>query len=156
MEVVATSVEPSVAAPTSITSLLLGQLGTMIGATVVASTVTTDVTRTVTATSVAAAASSAAPDIRRPLDDGDITYAVRLAPLPDVDTVTDALLASYRTTLTRDQLRHIVRLLFDLLRDTSVFLTERIFVARLMGQPSDEILEELLRLLRRFTAGERR
>ena len=126
----------------------------MIEATVGTSSVSTDVTRTVTAFSAAAA--SAAPDSRRLLEDGDITYAVRLAPLPDVNMVTDALISSYRTTLTREQLQRIVRLLFDLLRDTSVFLTERIFVARLMDQPSDEILDEILRLLRRFTAGERR
>jgi len=155
METAATSVEPPLAAPTSIASLLLGQTTMMTEATVGTSSVSTDVTRTVTASSAAAAA-SAAPDIRRSLEDGDITYAVRLAPLPDVNTVTDALLSSYRTTLTRNQLQRIVRLLFDLLRDTSVFLTERIFVARLTDQPSDEILEEILRLLRRFTAGERR
>ena len=95
------------------------------------------------------------PDSRRSLEDGDITYAVRLAPTPDADTVTDALYSSYRTTLTRDQLLHIVQLLFNLQRDMSVFLTERIFVARLMDQPSDEILDEILRLLRRFTTGVR-
>jgi len=152
MDTTATSVEPSLAAPTSITSLLLGQATTMTGATVGTSGVSTCVTRTVTAFSAAAAA-SAAPDSRRSLEDGDITYAVRLAPLPDVNTVTDALLSSYRTTLTRAQLLHIVQLLFDLLRDTSTFLTERIYVARLMDQPSDEILDEILRLLCRFTTG---
>ena len=56
----------------------------------------------------------------------------------------------------RPQLLHIVQLLLDLLRDTSGFLTERIFVARLANQSSDEILDEVVRLLRRFTTGERR
>ena len=121
----------------------------------VTSVVATDVTRTVTA-STAAAAASAALDSRRSLEDGDITYAVRLAPTPNANTVTDALLASYRTPLTRAQLLHIVQLLFDLLRDTTGFLTERIFVARLANQSSDEILDEVVRLLRRFTTGERR
>ena len=154
MDIAATPVEPPLAAPTSIASLLLGQTSMMTEATVGTSGVSTDVTRTVTAS--AAAAASAAPDSRRQLEDGDITYAVRLAPTPNATTVTDALLASYRTPLTRAQLLHIVQLLFDLLRDTSGFLTERIFVARLMDQPSDEILDEILRLLRRFTTGERR
>ena len=127
----------------------------MTEATVAASVATTAVTRTVTPISAAAVA-PAAPDSRRLLEDGDITYAIRLAPTPNANTVTDAFLSSYRTTLTRAQLLHIVQLLFDLLRDTSGFLTERIFVARLMDQPSDEILDEVLRLLRRFTTGERR
>jgi len=152
IKVATTPVEPPPAAPTSIASLLLRQTSLMTDATVGASGASTVVTRTVTSSSAA----SPVPDTCRSLEDGDITYAVRLAPLPDVNTVTDALFSSYRTTLTRDQLQRIVRLLFDLLRDTSVFLMERIFVARLMGQPSDEILDEILRLLRRFTAGERR
>ena len=155
VEAAATPVEPPLAAPTSIASLLLRQTNVLTETTVAASTATTVVTSTVTATSAAATA-SAAPDTRRQLEDGDLTYAIRLAPTPNAETVTDALLASYRTTLTRPQLLHIVQLLFDLLRDTSTFLTERIFVARLTGQPSDEILDEIQRLLRRFTTGERR
>ena len=107
-------------------------------------------TRSVTSVS-AAAVVPAAPDSRRQLDDGDITYAIRLAPTPNANTITDALLASYRTPLTRPQLLHIVQLLLDLLRDTAGFLTERIFVARLSDQSSDEILDEIVRLLSRFT-----
>jgi len=155
MEVATTPVEPPLAAPTSITSLLLGQTSVMTETTVAASVATTVVTRTVTSVSAAAVA-PAAPDSRRQLEDGDFTYAIRLAPTPNANTVTDALLASYRMPLTCAQLLHIVQLLFDLLRDTSGFLTERIFVARLMDQPSDEILDEILRLLRRFITGERR
>jgi len=102
------------------------------------------------------AAASAAPDTRRSLRDADITYAVRLAPAPDAGAVADALNSSFRTTMTREQLLYTVRLLFDLQRDTSVFLTERITVARLTDQPSDEVLDEILRLLRRFTTGVRR
>ena len=111
----------------SIASLLLGQAIMRTETTVAATVATTDVTRTVTSISAAAVA----PDSRCQLEDGDITYAIRLAPTPNANTVTDALLASYRTPLTRPQLLHIVQLLFDLLRDTAGFLTERIFVARL-------------------------
>jgi len=57
--------------------------------------------------------------------------------------------------MTREQLLHIMQLLFDVQRDTSVFLTERITVARLTDQSSDEILDEILSLLRRFTIGMR-
>ena len=120
--------------------------------TVAASVATTDVTRTVTSVSAAAVV----PDSRRQLDDGDITYAIRLAPTTNANTITDALLASYRMPLTRPQLLHIVQLLINLLRDTAGFLTERIFVARLADQPSDEILDEIVRLLCRFATGERR
>jgi len=155
VEVSTTPVEPPRAAPMSIASLLLGQAAMRAEATVAASVATTDVTRTVTSVSAAAVA-PAAPDSRRQLDDGDITYAIRLAPTPNANTITDALLASYRTPLTRPQLLHIVQLLIDLLRDTAGFLTERIFVARLADQPSDEILDEIVRLLRRFATGERR
>jgi len=73
-----TPVEPPLAAPTSIASLLLGQTSLMTEATVETLGVPTDRARTATVSSSAAA--SAAPDTRRSLEDGDITYAVRLAP----------------------------------------------------------------------------
>jgi len=155
MEVVAIPVEPSLAAPTSIASLLHDQTSLMTETTVETLGVPTDRARTATVSSAAAVA-LVAPDSRRSLEDGDITYAIRLAPTPNADAVTDALYSSYRTTMTRDQLLHVVQLLFDLQRDTSVFLTERIFVARHTSQLSDEILDEILRLLRRFTTGVRR
>jgi len=136
-------VEPPLAAPTSIATLLLSQSSLMTEATVEAPGASTGEARTATVST--AAATSA-----------DITYAVRLVPTPDADAVTDALYSSFRTTMTRDQLLHTVQLLFDLQQDTSVFLTERITVARLTDQPSDEILDEVLRLLRRFTTGVRR
>jgi len=153
-EAAMTPVEPPLAVPTSIASLLLGQTSLMTEATVETPGVSTDRARTATVSSAAAA--SAALDTRRSLEDGDITYAVHLALTPDANAVTDALYSSYRTTMTRDQLLHTMQLLFDLQRDTSVFLTERIFVARLTDRPSDEILDEILRLLRRFTTGVRR
>jgi len=56
----------------------------------------------------------------------------------------------------REELLHIVQLLFDLQRDTSVFLMERISVAHLTDQPSDDILDEVIRLLQRFISGTRR
>jgi len=150
-----TPVEPPLAAPTSIASLLLGQASLMTEATVETPGVSTDRARTATVSSAAAAA-PVAPDSRHTLEDGDITYAVCLALTPDANAITDALYSSYRTAMTHDQLLHVVQLLFDFQRDTSVFLTERIFVARLTGQPSDEILDEIVRLLRRFTTGVRR
>jgi len=136
-------VEPPLAAPTSIATLLLSQSSLMTEATVEAPGASTGEARTATVST--AAATSA-----------DITYAVRLVPTPDADAVTDVLYSSFHTTMTRDQLLHTVQLLFDLQQDTSVFLTERITVARLTDQPSDEILDEVLRLLRRFTTGVRR
>ena len=66
-----TPVEPQLAAPMSIASLLLGQAAMRTETTVAASVATTDVTRTVTSVSAAAVA-PAAPDSRRQLDDGDI------------------------------------------------------------------------------------
>ena len=113
MEVSTIPVEPPLAAPMSIASLLLGQATRRTETTVAATAATTHVTHTVT--SVSAAAAPAAPDTRRQLDDGDITYAIRLAPTPNANTITDALLASYRTPLTRPQLLHIVQLLICLL-----------------------------------------
>ena len=148
-----TPVKPPLAAPTSIATLLLSQSSLMTEATVETPVTSTEGARAATVSSATAA--SAAPDTRRALRDADITYAVRLAPMPDADAVTDALYSSFRTTMMRDQLLHIVQLLFDLQRDTSVFLTERIFVARLTDQPSDEILDEILRLLHHFTTGVR-
>jgi len=150
-EVTMIPVEPSPAAPTSIASLLLSQSTLMTEATVEAPGASTGEARVADVSTAAAA--SAAPDTRRSLRDADITYAVRLAPAPDAGAVTDALYSSFRTTMTREQLLHTVQLLFDLKRDTSVFLTERITVAHLTDQPSDEILDEVLRLLHRFTTG---
>jgi len=85
--------------------------------------------------------------MRRLLQDMDIT---------DAEVTTDALLTSFCSTMSRDELLHIAQLLFDLHRDTSVFLTERIAVARLTDQTSDDILDEITRLLRRFIGGVRR
>jgi len=77
-------------------------------------------------------------------------------PAPDAEATTDALLTSFRSTFTREQLLHTVQLLFDLLRDTRVFIMERITVARLMDQPSDDILDEVGHFLQRFIRGARR
>ena len=152
--VTTTPVEPPPAAPTSIASLILSQSTLMTESTVETPSASTEEARGADVSSAAAA--PATPDTRRSLRDADITYAVRLAPAPDADAVTDVLYTSFRTTMTCEQLQYAVQLLFDLQRDTSVFLTERITVARLMDQPSDEILDEVLRLLRRFTTGVRR
>jgi len=94
-----------------------------------------------------AVAATAAPDTRRHLRDANITYAIRLAPAPDAEATMDALLTSFRSTYTCKQLLHTVQLLFDLQRDTGVFLMERITVARLTDQPSDDILDEVARFL---------
>ena len=103
-----------------------------------------------------AAAATAAPDTRRLLQDMYVTYAICLAPAPDAEVTTDALLTSFRRMMSHEQLLHIVQLLFDLQRDTSVFLTERIAVARLTDQSSDDILDEILRLLCHFIGGVQR
>ena len=150
-EVTMILVEPSSAAPTSIASLLLSQSTMMTESTVETPGALTGEARVADVSSAAAA--SATSDTRRSLKDADITYAVRLAPAQDAEAVTDALYTSFRTMMTRQQLLHTVQLLFDLKRDTSVFLTERITIARLTDQLSDEILDEVLRLLRRFTTG---
>jgi len=150
-------------APMPMASLLLR------GSTAVASTTTVSATVTgptagvssLTAEGVSGVAVASATDVsvgsdtRRLLNDQDITYAVRLVPAPDAAVTMDALMTSFRTTMTRKQLLHIIQLVFDVQRDTSVFLTERITVARLTDQSSDEILDEILGLLRRFTIGTR-
>ena len=70
-----------------------------------------------------AAAATAAPDTRQLLRDADITYAIRLAPAPDAEATTDALLTSFCSTYMCKQLLHIVQLLFDLQQDTGVLLS---------------------------------
>jgi len=132
-------------------SLLLSQSITIMESTVELPRVSTG--EPDTSSTSAAATAAAAPDTRHFLQDLDITYAIRLAPAPDAEVTTDALLTLFCTTMSRDQLLNIVQLLFDLQQDTSVFLMERITVARLTDQPSDDILDELLRLLRRFIGG---
>jgi len=148
-------------APMPIALLLLGRSTAVASTTTVSATVTgltAGVSSSIAEEASVAAASSAAdvsaePDTRRLLNDQDITYAVRLAPAPDATITTDALMTLFQTTMTREQLSHIIQLLFDVQCDTSIFLTERITVARLTDQSSDEILDEILRLLRRFTIG---
>jgi len=151
-------------APMPIASLLLGRSTTAASTTTVLATVTgptagvfSSLAEEVSVAAVSSAAdTSAEPDTRRLLNDQDITYAVRLAPAPDAAVTTDALMTSFRTTMTREQLSHIIQLLFDVQRDTSVFLTKRITVSRLTDQSSDEILDEILCLLCCFTIGTHR
>jgi len=78
---------------------------------------------------------------------------VRLASTADADIIVNSLLSSFRTTYARKELTHLVSLMLDVLRDTSVFLRERISVARLREEPSDDILNEIMRQLLRYIGG---
>ena len=140
--------EPTPATPMSIASLLLSHSTPVAETTVTSSSKPAGIPATVSVPPTTVA--ETAPDMRRFLQDADITYAVRLAPTPDAEATTDALLVSFQSATPRDQLLHIVQLLFDIQRDTSVLLMERITVARLTDQTSDDILDEVIRLLRRF------
>jgi len=93
------------------------------------------------------------PDTRRLLTDDDITHGVRLASTIDADVIVSTLLSSFRTTYTREELTHIVGLILDVLRDTCVFLRERISVARLREELSDDILNDIMRQLLRYVGG---
>jgi len=152
--------------PMPMASLLLGQSTNVASTTTVSAMVTgptagfSGMSEMSEGANVAAASSaadvSARPDTRRLLNDQDISYAVRLAPTPDAAVTTDALMTSFRMTMTHEQLLHTIQLLFDVQHDTSVFLMERITVARLTDRSSNDILDEILSLLRRFTIGTRR
>jgi len=102
----------------SIASLLLSHSTPVAETTVTSSSVPVGIPATVSVPPTTVAES--APDTRRFLQDADITYAVRLAPTPDAEATTDALLMSFQSATPRDQLLHIVQLLFDIQRDTSV------------------------------------
>jgi len=148
------TVESPPATPIPIASLLLSSSTTVSESTVKLPRVSTGKSGTMGASPAATAAT--APDTRRLLQDMDIMYAIRLAPAPDAEVTTDALLTSFRSTMSCEELLHIVQLLFDLQWDTSVFLTEGIAVARPTDQLSDDILDEITRLLRRFIGGVQR
>jgi len=60
------------------------------------------------------------------------------------------LMNSFRTTESREELTRLVSLMLDILRDTSLFLRERISVARLREESSDDILNEVMRQLQHF------
>ena len=95
-------------------------------------------------------ASTAVVDSRRLLTDDDITHGVRLASTADADVIVNSLMSSFRTSQSREELTRLVSLMLDILWDTSVFLRERISVARLQEQSSDDILDEVMRQLQRF------
>jgi len=83
-------------------------------------------------------ASAAVIDSRRLLTDDDITHGVRLASSADADVIVNSLMSSFRTSESREGLTRLVSLMLDILRDTSVFLRERISVARLCEEPDDD------------------
>jgi len=90
---VTSSVEPTPAAPLPIASLLLSQSTMVTESTVELPRASTGEPGIASASFAAAA--TAALDNRRFLQDADVTYAVRLAPAPDAEVTTDALLTSF-------------------------------------------------------------
>ena len=95
-------------APMSIATLLLGVSTAAASTTTVTATVTaptagisSSVAEGTSGVTVTPSADvSVGSDTRRLLNDQDITYAVRLAPAPDAAVTTDALMTSFRTTMT--------------------------------------------------------
>jgi len=134
--------EPTPATTMSIALLLLSQSTPSAETTIASSSMSAGALATIS--EPPATIAETAPDTRRFLQDADITYAVRLAPAPDAEATTDTLLVSFQSAASREQLLHMVQLLFDLQWDTSVFLMERISVARLTDQPSDEISDKIV------------
>ena len=104
--VTTSTVELPQAAPIPIASLLLSSSTTVSESTVELPRVSTGESGTASASSPAAAAT--ALDARHLLQDMDITYAIRLAPAPNAEVTTDALLTSFRSTMSRIELLHIV------------------------------------------------
>ena len=85
--------EPMLAAPIPIASLLLNQPTTVMETAVASPGMSAG--EPAVASAFPASAAATAPDTHWFLQDADVTYAVRLAPAPGVEVMTDALLTSF-------------------------------------------------------------
>jgi len=80
-----------------------------------------------------------------------VVHAVQLVRPGQAELITDTLVSTFCTDLTRDRVLSMVLLLLDQRRDLGNFLRERILQSFLSGLIPSEVLSDVTRLLGYFS-----